>query len=156
MFDASLMLRDLLASLASTGIPFPRNLKNALDGPPAPTDTPSSTGGVEGGRSYGPVSSLSMSLSEQSEGVGADVIDGVGFILGCMNLLGGSRDEDAVVLVLVIWGCFPGRMGREREEGIDVPAGRERDEVEPDAKLESADEIPEWRFEGPPKEITTD
>ena len=49
----------------STGIPFPLNRKIALDGPAV------TTGGVEGTWSSGLVSSLSMSLSEHKEGVGA-------------------------------------------------------------------------------------
>lgn len=145
--------RDLLASLPTTGIPFPRNLKNALDGPPPPRDNPSSTGGVEGGRSSRLVSSsLSISLSEQREGVGAEVIDGVWRCLECTDFLEAVLETEAVVFV---WNCFTERIGREMKEGIETPAGRVRDDAEPDAKLDSADEIPEWRFEGPPMAETS-
>jgi len=52
----------------STGIPFPLNRKNALDGPDV-------TGGVDGNWSSGLISSRSTSLSEHNEGVGASVIE---------------------------------------------------------------------------------
>jgi len=58
----------LCSRSGSTGIPFPLNRKNALDGPVV-------TGGVDGDCSPGLVSSRSTSLSEHNEGVGASVTE---------------------------------------------------------------------------------
>jgi len=58
----------LLAFPGSMGMPLPLKRKNALEGPEV-------TGGVEGGRSSGLVSSRSASLSEHNDGVGASVTE---------------------------------------------------------------------------------